>query len=260
MEWKNFFSQQNKTFSLIAGPCSIESEEQLDKVASHIKQEGVTFLRGGVYKLRTNPSAFQGLGADAYELVKKIKAKTGLSFVAEVTDPRQMEDLDSFVDMIQVGSRNMYNYSLLKDLGKVAKPVLLKRGFSATIDEWVNAAEYIRAGGNPYVILCERGIRSFDNKTRNVLDLAAVSYLKQNTDFMVFVDPSHATGRRDLVIPMAKAAVVSGADGIMVEVHPEPAKALSDGPQALTFDDYTLLVSEIKSLLKLSQRELIQCL
>ncbi len=259
MDFKNFFSQPNKSFSLIAGPCSIESEEQLSSISSHIKQQGVTFLRGGVYKLRTNPSAFQGLGADAYDLVKKVKANTGLPFVAEITDPRQVEELDQFVDMFQVGSRNMYNYSLLKDLGKINKPVLLKRGFSATIDEWINAAEYIRAGGNPHVILCERGIRSFDSKTRNVLDLAAVSYLKQHTDFMVFVDPSHATGRRDLVIPMAKAAVVSGADGIMVEVHPEPAKALSDGPQALTFDDYTLLVSEIKSLLKLSQRELLQC-
>jgi 3-deoxy-7-phosphoheptulonate synthase len=257
MNWNEFFSKKNKSFSLVAGPCSIESEEQLRAVASHVKQQGVSFLRGGVYKLRTNPSAFQGLGHEAFELVKKIKQETNLSFVAEITDPRQLEELDSFVDMIQVGSRNMYNYSLLKDLGKIKKPVLLKRGFSATIDEWVNAAEYIRSGGNSHVILCERGIRSFDTKTRNVLDLAAVSYLKQHTDFMVFVDPSHATGRRDLVIPMAKAAVVAGADGVMVEVHPEPAKALSDGPQALTLDDYTTLVSDIKELLKISQKELV---
>lgn len=258
MNWNDFFSTKNKSFSLVAGPCSIESEEQLRTIATHIKKQGVSFLRGGVYKLRTNPSAFQGLGQEAFELVKKIKKETNLSFVAEITDPRQMEELDSFVDMIQVGSRNMYNYSLLKDLGKTNKPVLLKRGFSATLDEWVNAAEYVRAGGNPYVILCERGIRSFDSKTRNVLDLAAVSYLKQHTDFMVYVDPSHATGRRDLVIPMAKAAVVAGADGVMVEVHPEPAKALSDGPQALTLDDYTQLVSDIKQLLKISQKELVQ--
>lgn len=259
MNWNDFFSNTNRSFSVVAGPCSIESEAQLRQIATHIKSEGVSFLRGGVYKLRTNPSAFQGLGTDAYDLVKKIKTETKLGFIAEITDPRQMQELD-FVDMIQVGSRNMYNYSLLKDLGKQPKPVLLKRGFSATIEEWINAAEYIRSGGNPHVILCERGIRSFDNKTRNVLDLAAVSYLKQHTDFMVFVDPSHATGRRDLVIPMAKAALISGADGIMVEVHPEPAKALSDGPQALTLEDYSELMKDLKELLPITKKELIKCL
>lgn len=258
VDWNNYFKNANKHFLVIAGPCSIESREQLMSTAELVSNSGASLLRGGIYKLRTSPDSFQGLGKDALLLVKDVKEKTGMSFVAEITDPRQVEEFSDFVDVVQVGSRNMYNYSLLKELGGMDKPVLLKRGFSATVDEWIKAAEYIKQAGNPNVILCERGIRGFDNKTRNVLDLGSVAYIKHYTDFLVFVDPSHATGDVRLVQDLAKASLFAGADGLMVEVHPDPAKALSDGPQALTFDMFESMMSDMKHLLPFLHKELVR--
>lgn len=254
--WEDFFTNHQKNFAVIAGPCAIESKEQFLKTAEFVKEQEASFLRGGVYKLRTSPDTFQGLGQEALEYVKLAKEKLGMSFVAEITDPRQIEEFLPLVDMIQVGSRNMYNYSLLKELGSLDKAVFLKRGFSATLDEWIKAGDYVRHGGNPYVILCERGIRGFDSKTRNVLDLGSVTYLKQYTDHIVYVDPSHATGDSKLIPQLAKASVLCGADGLMIEVHPNPASALSDGPQALNFDGFANLMSDIKKLLPLVQKEL----
>ncbi len=253
-----YFQDAKQQFLVVAGPCSIESREQLLDTAKVVADSGATLLRGGIYKLRTSPDSFQGLGEDAYLLVKEAKEKLGLPFIAEITDPRQIPLFQDYVDVIQVGSRNMYNYALLKELSELDLPVVLKRGFSATLDEWIKAADYLRSGGNDKVILCERGIRGFDNKTRNVLDLASVSYLKKYSDHIVMVDPSHATGDSNLVADMAKAAIFAGADGIMVEIHPNPEQALSDGPQALTFQAYEKLMQEIKTLLPYVQKELVR--
>lgn len=238
----------NGSLCIIAGPCSIESEEQFLKTAMHVKANGASILRGGVYKLRTSPDSFQGLGSNAYDIVNKVKKQLNMPFITEVTDPRQISDLSSIADVFQVGSRNMYNYDLLKELGRYDKPVLLKRGFSATVQEWTLAAKYVESAGNPNVILCERGIRGFDTVTRNILDLATVSWVKQNTDYPVIVDPSHGTGVRNLVAPMAMAAVASGADGLIVEVHPNPEQALSDGFQSLYFDDFEKLNNKLHAI------------
>ena len=235
-------------FTVIAGPCSIESHDLFSETAKAVKNRGAVLLRGGVWKMRTSPQAFQGLGASAFDFIKEVLQQTGLSFVAEITDPRQMELLEPIVSMYQVGSRNMHNYALLRELGQSKHPVLLKRGFAAYVDEWIKAAEYVHVGGNPNVILCERGIRTFETATRNTLDLNAVAYIKSRTSFPVIVDPSHAVGVRDLVSPLALAAAAVGADGIIVEVHPRPAQALSDGPQALTFDDFQLLMQQLEKI------------
>jgi 3-deoxy-7-phosphoheptulonate synthase len=235
-------------FTVIAGPCSIESHDLFSETAQAVKKRGAVLLRGGVWKMRTSPQAFQGLGASAFDFIKEVLQQTGLSFVAEITDPRQMELLEPIVSMYQVGSRNMHNYALLRELGQSKHPVLLKRGFAAYVDEWIKAAEYVHVGGNPNVILCERGIRTFETATRNTLDLNAVAYIKSRTSFPVIVDPSHAVGVRDLVSPLALAAAAVGADGIIVEVHPRPAQALSDGPQALTFDDFQQLMQQLEKL------------
>ena len=235
-------------FTVIAGPCSIESHDLFSETAQAVKNRGAVLLRGGVWKMRTSPQAFQGLGASAFDFIKEVLQQTGLSFVAEITDPRQMELLEPIVSMYQVGSRNMHNYALLRELGQSKHPVLLKRGFAAYVDEWIKAAEYVHVGGNPNVILCERGIRTFETATRNTLDLNAVAYIKSRTSFPVIVDPSHAVGVRDLVSPLALAAAAVGADGIIVEVHPRPAQALSDGPQALTFDDFQLLMQQLEKI------------
>lgn len=236
-------------FCLIAGPCSIESGEQLTETANYVKDNGASILRGGVYKMRTKPGSFQGLGSEAFAIVNQVKEQTGLPFITEITDPRQISDLAGIVDIFQVGSRNMYNYSLLKELGNYDKPVLLKRGFSATVEEWTAAAEYVEDAGNTKVILCERGIRGFDKVTRNILDLGSVAYVKEHTHYPVIVDPSHATGRRELVKPMALAAAAAGADGLIIETHPQPAKALSDGFQSLNKDEFADLTSSLKHLL-----------
>ncbi len=243
-------------FTVIAGPCSIESHEQFLVTAEGVKANGASLLRGGIWKLRTSASTFQGLGSDSFKFIRDVCKKTGLGLVSEVTDVRQIEDLHDVVDMYQVGSRNMHNYSLLKELGKVNKPILLKRGFAALIEEWVKAAEYITNGGNSQVVLCERGIRTFETATRNTLDLNAVAYIKRNTSFPVIVDPSHAVGIRELVPDMAFAAAAAGADGIIVEVHPQPEEALSDGQQALTLSDFSLMMKKLNRILSALDRPL----
>lgn len=238
-----------RQFSLIAGPCSIESYEMFLQVASAVKKNGATALRGGIFKMRTKPDTFQGLGAEAVEIARAVKKEVQLPFVSEITDPRQVEILSEVVDVFQVGARNMHNYELLKELGKARKPVLLKRGLAAYLDEFLAASEYILQAGNSQVILCERGIRSFERSTRNTLDLSAVPYLQSRSGLPVIVDPSHGTGRRELVSPMCWAAAAAGADGVMVEVHPDPAQALSDGDQALTLEDFETMVPRLSRIL-----------
>jgi 3-deoxy-7-phosphoheptulonate synthase len=241
-------------FAVIAGPCSIESYSQFRETALGVKQNGASLLRGGVWKMRTNASAFQGLGAEALHFISDVLKETGMGLVTEITDPRQIELLDGFISMYQVGARNMFNYALLKELGQTKKPVLLKRAFSALIDEWVKAADYITQGGNENVILCERGIRTFETKTRYTFDLNAVIWAKQNTNFPVVVDPSHAVGIRKMVSDIAYAAAAVGADGIIVEVHPRPHEALSDGPQALTLPDFAEMMSNLEKILAVFHR------
>jgi 3-deoxy-7-phosphoheptulonate synthase len=233
---------------LIGGPCSIESPAQLQETASAVHDAGARVLRGGIFKMRTSPSAFQGLGKAALGFVRDTKLQLQMPLVSEVTDPRQIPDLAPFVDCFQVGARNMFNYELLKELGETRVPVLLKRGFAATIEEWLKASEYISKAGNDQIILCERGIRTFETATRNTLDLNAVAYLKAHTQFPVVVDPSHGTGRSELVAPMACAALAAGADAIMVEVHPRPSEALSDGFQALTPVEYRQLAQKLAKI------------
>lgn len=235
-------------FKVIAGPCSIESEGLLDEILPYIKEAGAHIFRGGVYKLRTRADSFQGLGTSLYQPIREARQKYNLPFITEITDIRHIEELTDFVDIFQVGSRNMYNYPLLKELGKTKTPVLLKRAFSATLEEWIAAAGYLEKEGNPNVILCERGIRTFEQKLRNTLDLGSVAFLKKETDYPVIVDPSHATGRRDLVLPMALAAIACGADGIMVEVHPRPEEAHSDGLQSLDLTEFKDLMVRVERL------------
>jgi len=243
-------------FTVIAGPCSIESETQFRTASEGVKKSGASLLRGGIWKMRTSPKAFQGLGSSAFEFIKKIKAETGLGLVSEITDIRQVEEISSFVDAFQVGARNMHNYSLLKDLGKQPKPVVLKRNFSAYIDEWLNAAQYISQGGNNNIILCERGIRTFEKATRNTLDLNAVVYAKKHSQYPVLVDPSHAIGISDLVSPLCYAAAAAGADGVIVEVHPKPSEALSDADQALSLEAFDKMMNQLKKVLGAFDRTL----
>lgn len=243
-------------FCVFAGPCSLESHEQFSDTAKFVKGQGAVGLRGGVFKLRTDPKTFQGLGAKAYDIANVVKHSVGLPFVSEVTDPRQISDLEGVVDMFQVGSRNMHNYALLKELGHSKKPVLLKRGFSALVKEWLLAAEYLAQSGNDRVILCERGIRTFETATRNTFDINAIAYAKLNSSFPVIADPSHATGDAKLVMPVALAAAAAGADGLLVEVHPRPKEALSDGYQSLDFNQFHDLMDGLKRLLPALGREL----
>lgn len=243
-------------FTLIAGPCSIESESLLLEVAQEVRELGGTALRGGIHKMRTRPEAFQGLGQEALAIVKKAKIQTGLPIVSEITDPRQLEAFEDHVDVYQVGARNMHNTELLKELGRINKPILLKRGLSAYLDELLHAAEYIVRGGNSRILLCERGIRTYERALRNTLDLAAIPYLQERCDFPVLVDPSHATGVARYVTPMACAAIAAGADGILVEVHPRPSEALSDSEQALTFPEFRQLVERVGQLARTLGREL----
>ncbi|BAC89682.1 3-deoxy-7-phosphoheptulonate synthase [Gloeobacter violaceus] len=230
----------------MAGPCSVESEAMILETAHRVKAAGARILRGGAYKPRTSPYDFQGHGESALELLAAARTATGLAIVTEVMDTSDLEAIAEVADIVQVGARNMQNYSLLKKVGQQPKPVLLKRAFSATIDEWLLAAEYILAAGNPNVILCERGIRTFDRQyTRNTLDLAAVPVLRSITHLPVIVDPSHGTGLSQFVESCSKAAVAIGADGLMIEVHPDPARALSDGPQCLTPDEFDAAMANL---------------
>ena len=226
------------SLTIMAGPCAIESRDQLMRAATSVAQAGATVLRGGAFKPRTSPYSFQGLGMDGVRFLTEARAETGLPIVTEVMEPSQLEPVAESADILQIGARNMQNFPLLLAAGKVGRPVMLKRGISATIEEWLMAAEYIVSAGNPEVILCERGIRTFETYTRNTLDLTAVPLLHKLTHLPVVVDPSHATGKRWLVPPMAVAAVAGGADGILVEVHPNPDDALSDGPQSLTLEQF----------------------
>ena len=231
---------------IIGGPCTVESAEQMETVAQNLSTAPVQALRGGVYKPRTSPYAFQGMGEEGLEILAGVRSHYNIPVITEVMSILQIEVVAAHVDMLQVGSRNMQNFDLLKALGQAGKPILLKRGLSATIEEFVMAAEYILSHGNPDVVLCERGIRSFDNYTRNVLDLGAVAALKQITHLPVIVDPSHAVGKRELVAPLAKAAIACGADGLIIECHPEPEKSVSDARQALSLEDMVNLVDSLR--------------
>jgi 3-deoxy-7-phosphoheptulonate synthase len=234
--------------TVMAGPCSVESREQLMATADAVAAAGGTILRGGAFKPRTSPYTFQGLGVDGLELLSEARERTGLPVVTEVMEPGQVDIVADHADILQVGARNMQNYPLLMAVGRSSRPVLLKRGLSATIEEWLMAAEYIVSSGNPAVILCERGIRTFETYTRNTLDLAAVPLLRHLTHLPIVVDPSHATGKRALVRPMALAAVAAGADGVMVEVHPDPDEALSDGEQSITLEQFAEMAPVLRQV------------
>ncbi len=234
-------------FQMIAGPCSVESEEQIIEIAKAVKEAGATMLRGGAFKPRTSPYAFQGLRGEGIELLLLAKKETGMPIVTEIMDISQLPLFEN-VDVIQVGARNMQNFELLKELGKTNKPILLKRGLSSTLQELLMSAEYIMAGGNGNVILCERGIRTFETATRNTLDVSSVPVLKELSHLPVIIDPSHATGYSRYVAPMAHSAVAAGADGLIIEVHNNPSKALCDGPQSLTPDAFAKLAGEVKKI------------
>ena len=231
--------------AMIAGPCSVETPEQLDVIASHLKEKGVRIMRGGAFKPRTSPYTFQGLGFEGLEMLRACADKYGLSIITEVMDPRDMEKASVYADIIQIGARNMYNYPLLKEAGQAQKPVMLKRAFSATIEELLFSAEYIVSSGNKRVILCERGIRTFENSARNTLDISAVPILKIETHLPVIVDISHAAGRCDILAPLAKAAAGAGADGLMIEVHHNPAQAYSDNQQQLDLPGFDNLLGQL---------------
>jgi len=238
---------------LIAGPCSVESEEQMIETAVAVKECGADMLRGGAFKPRTSPYAFQGLGLQGLKILAKARDLTGLPFATEVLDTRDVSWVAEFADMIQIGTRNMQNFSLLKEVGKLQKPVLLKRGMYSTLEEWLNCAEYIMNEGNPNVILCERGIRSFETYTRNTLDLSAVPAMKELSHLPVITDPTHGTGKPSLIEPMSLASVAAGADGLIIEVHRNPEEALSDKDQALTPRQFAGLVKKVRALEKFSQ-------
>jgi 3-deoxy-7-phosphoheptulonate synthase len=229
-----------------AGPCAVETKAQIDSIAERVASLGAKILRGGAFKPRSSPYAFQGLGEAGLKMMREAADRNGLLVVSEVMDPSQVELMLGYVDVLQVGARNMQNYHLLRALGEVRKPVLLKRGMSAMIEELLLSAEYIMSGGNYNVILCERGIRTFDTNTRNTLDIAAIPVIKKLSHLPIFADPSHGTGRRDKVAPMARAALAAGADGLLIEVHPDPEHALSDGAQSLFPDQFGTLMGELK--------------
>ena len=245
----------NETLVVVAGPCSVENEEMIIETAQRVKASGARFLRGGAYKPRTSPYSFQGHGESALNLLAAAKEKTGLGIITEVMDAADLPKLIEVADVVQIGARNMQNFSLLKKVGAQDKPVLLKRGMSATIEEWLMAAEYVLAAGNSNVILCERGIRTFDRQyARNTLDLSAIPVLRSLTHLPIMIDPSHGTGRAEYVPAMAMAAIAAGTDSLMIEVHPDPAKALSDGPQSLTPDKFDQLMEEMAVIGKTIKR------
>ena len=258
MKINNFTSvqQSSQPFMLIAGPCSIESKEQIHQIAEILTEEKISFLRGGIYKMRTHPDSFQGLGEEAIYLIQNLKKTHTLKFVSEITDPRQIEVLFPVVDVFQVGTRNMYNYELLKELGKQSKPVLLKRAFCSLVKEWLMAAEYLIQAGNEQIILCERGIRTFESSTRNTLDLSGALVAQRESSLPVIVDPSHGTGQSSLVVPMALAAAAAGLNGLLVEIHPEPEKAMSDGYQSLNFTQFKQMMKQLRKILSCMERKI----
>ncbi|HEI7823677.1 TPA: bifunctional 3-deoxy-7-phosphoheptulonate synthase/chorismate mutase [Staphylococcus aureus] len=236
----------NKSF--VFGPCSVESFEQVEAVAKNLHAKGEKFIRGGAFKPRTSPYDFQGLGVEGLKILKQIKDKYDLNVVSEIVNPNDFEVADEYLDVFQIGARNMQNFELLKEAGRTKKPILLKRGLSATIEEFVYAAEYIASQGNQNIILCERGIRTYEKATRNTLDISAVPILKQGTHLPVMVDVTHSTGRKDIILPTAKAALAVGADGVMAEVHPDPSVALSDAGQQMDLDEFQAFYDELKPL------------
>ena len=241
---------------VMAGPCAVEERKQFIDTAHLLKAAGASILRGGAFKPRSSPYSFQGLGEEGLKIMAEAREETGLPIVTEMVDPKDVELVAHYADILQIGARNMQNFILLKEVGKVNKPILLKRGLSATIEEWLMAAEYIMSAGNFEVILCERGIRTYETSTRNTLDLSAVPLIKRLSHLPIIVDPSHGTGKRDLVAPMAKASVAAGADGLMIEVHIDPAIALSDGPQSLTPEQFDSLVKELGVLGELFNKKI----
>jgi len=243
-------------FTMMAGPCAIENHDMLLETAFAVKKAGAQFLRGGAYKPRTSPYAFQGLEEEGLKFMQEAREATGLNIICEATSLRSLETAVKYVDMVQIGARNMQNFELLKEAGKAGVPVLLKRGLCATIDEWLNAAEYIASEGNPNIVLCERGIRTYETATRNTLDISAVPVIRSKSHLPVIIDPSHATGVRAYIEPISKASLAVGADGLIVEVHPCPACALSDGPQSLTFEQFDHLMDELKPYAELSRRNM----
>ncbi len=242
--------------ALMVGPCSVEGREQICTTARLVKEAGANILRGGAFKPRTSPYSFQGLAEEGLKLLAEAKKETGLPIVTEVMNPREVELVAEYADIMQVGARNVQNFSLLKELGKIKKPILLKRGMMTTINEFLMSAEYILSEGNSEVILCERGIRTFETATRNTLDLSCIPVLKKETHLPIIVDPSHATGHWDLVEPMARASIAAGADGLMIEVHPDPVNAFSDGPQSLKPEKFARLVKGLRPFIKLMGRTL----
>ncbi len=234
--------------NLVAGPCAVESEEQLDAIAQVLVKLGVKMMRGGAYKPRTSPYSFQGLEHDGLRMLRRVADKYGLAIITEVLDMSYLDEVAAYADILQVGTRNMMNYTFLKALGQIRKPVMLKRGMSAKMEEWLLAAEYVLMGGNEQVILCERGIRSFDSSTRNVLDISAVPLAKELSHLPVFVDPSQGTGKRSLIGPVSKAAIAAGADGLLIEMHQNPEKALSDGPQSLYPEQFAEMIPQFAAV------------
>ena len=242
--------------AMMAGPCSVENEEQIMIAAELVHKSGAKILRGGAFKPRTSPYSFQGLGEEGLKLLRKAADKYGLLVITEVMESSQIDLIAEYTDIFQVGARNMQNFSLIRDLGKITVPVMLKRGLAATVEDWLMSAEYILANGNMNVMLCERGIRTFETSTRNTFDLSAIPVVHNRSHLPVIADPSHATGIRDKVLPMARAAVAAGADGIMVEVHHDPDKALSDGPQALLPEQYLELMRQVREIAKVIGRQM----
>lgn len=235
-------------FSIISGPCAVENEEQIELAAKALSSMGIKILRGGAFKPRTSPYTFQGLGIEGLKLLKNAGHRYNMKIISEIMDPRDLDASYEYVDIFQIGSRNMQNYTLLREVGKFNKPVMLKRGMAATIQEWLMAAEYITSEGNENIILCERGIRTFEEYTRNTLDLTAVPVIKELTNLPIIIDPSHGTGRKELVRPVTRASVAIGADGVMIETHPNPCEALSDGKQSLNFEEMKIVISDIESI------------
>jgi len=245
-----------KPIAVMAGPCSVESKDQVVTTAKLVKQGGANFLRGGAFKPRTSPYSFQGLEEEGLKYLAEAREQTGLPIVTEVMNPREVDLVAKYADLVQVGARNVQNFSLLKELGKIQKPILLKRGMMTTIKEFLMSAEYILSEGNHNVVLCERGIRTFETATRNTLDISCIPVLKKETHLPIIIDPSHATGHWDLVESMARASIAAGADGLMIEVHPDPANAYSDGPQSLKPDKFIALMENLKGFVNLMGRTL----
>jgi 3-deoxy-7-phosphoheptulonate synthase len=244
------------TFTLIAGPCSVENEAMIQRTAEFLMGQGVRLLRAGAFKPRTSPYAFQGLGREGLDILARVRDRTGIGIVTELMDTENADAVEEVADVIQIGTRNMQNFSLLRRVARATKPVLLKRGMSATLEEWLMAAEYVMAGGNYNVVLCERGVRTFSDHSRNTLDLSVIPPVKQLSHLPILVDPSHGTGKRDYVPPMALAALAAGADGLLVEIHPDPARALSDGAQSLDFPAFERLLEGLRRLAQPLRRDL----